>query len=138
MRMGSEFSTACWMRLTATVIPSIWSGSVRSSMAGLKKAFAAVGSMMPRAISSAAMTRGQPICCARVFTLLAAASVVRIVHCCGPAWAETIARLLVAVVIVHDDAAEIGDGVHQVLEAVVPVGRDLEDEHYALVRESEL
>ena len=44
--------------------------------------------------------------------------------------------LLVAVV--DDDAAEVGGGFHQVLEAVVPVGGGLEEEHDALVGEAEL
>jgi len=47
-------------------------------------------------------------------------------------------RLLVALAVVDDDAAEVGDGLQQVLEAVVPVCGDLEDEHDALVGEAEL
>ncbi len=46
--------------------------------------------------------------------------------------------LLVALAVVDHDAAEVGDCLHQVLEAVVPVGGDLEDEHDALVGEAEL
>jgi len=41
-------------------------------------------------------------------------------------------------VIVDDDAAKVGDGLHQALEAVIPVGRDLEYEHDALVGEAKL
>ena len=44
--------------------------------------------------------------------------------------------LLVAVAVVDDDATEVGDSLHQVLKAVVPVGGDLEEEHDSLVREA--
>lgn len=40
--------------------------------------------------------------------------------------------------VVDDDASEIGDDVHETLEAVVPVGGDLEDEHHSLMGEAKL
>ena len=47
-------------------------------------------------------------------------------------------RLLVVVGVIDHDAAEIGDGFEEFLEAVVPLGGGLEEEHDALVGESEL
>ena len=47
-------------------------------------------------------------------------------------------RLLVALAVIDDDATEVGDCFHQVLEAVVPVGGDLKDEHDSLMREAKL
>jgi hypothetical protein len=41
-------------------------------------------------------------------------------------------------VVIDDEAANVGGGFHQILEAVVPVGRGLEQEHDALVGEAEL
>ncbi len=41
--------------------------------------------------------------------------------------------LLVDVAVVDYDAAEVGDALEEALEAVVPVGGDLEDEHDSLV-----
>ena len=46
--------------------------------------------------------------------------------------------LLVDVAVVDNDAAQVGDGLEEALEAVVPVGGDLEDEHDSLVGEAEL
>jgi hypothetical protein len=45
---------------------------------------------------------------------------------------------VVAVAVVYDDAAEVGDGLDEVLETVVPVSGDLEDEHDALMGEAKL
>ena len=45
---------------------------------------------------------------------------------------------LVAVVVVDYDAAEVGDGFDQFLEALVPVGGGFEEEHDSLVGEAEL
>src|SRR3981081_2741675 len=136
MRMGSLERTACWMRATARSMPSMSIGSMRSSMVGLRKAWAAAGSEMPRESRMLAMASGQRRCSARRAT--AAGSTVGSIHCCGPAWAEGIFRLLVALAVIDHDASEIGDCLHQVLEAVVPVGGDLEDEHDALVGEAKL
>src|SRR5438270_23109 len=127
MRMGSLARTACWMRATARSMPNMSMGSWRSSMAGLRKASADVGSEMPRERRMPAMAFGQRRCSARRAT--AVGSTVGMIHCCGPAWAEGIFRLLVALAVIYHDAAKIGDSLQQVLEAVVPVGRDLEDEH---------
>src|SRR5216683_3443842 len=124
------------MRATARSMPSMSMGSMRSSMVGLRKAWAAAGSEMPRDSRRLAMAFGQWRCSARRVT--AAGSTVGVIHCCGPAWAEDIFRLLVALAVIDHDAAKVGDCLHQVLEAVVPVGGDLEDEHDALVGEAEL
>ena len=50
----------------------------------------------------------------------------------------SLASLFVVVTVFDDDAAEIGDRLEQVLEAVVPVGGNFEEEHDTLVREAEL
>ena len=49
-----------------------------------------------------------------------------------------LAALAVFVTVFDDDAAEVADGLHEVLEGVVPLGGGLEDEHDALVGEAEL
>src|SRR5260370_25719951 len=136
MRMGSLDWTARWMRATATFMPSMSMGSMRSSMVGLRKAWAAAGSDMPRESRRLAMAFGQPRRSARRAT--AEGSTVGVSHCCGPAWAEDMVRLLVTLAVIDHDAAKVGDCLHQVLEAVVPVGGDLEDEHDALVGEAKL
>src|SRR5260370_32316748 len=111
-------------------------GSMRSSIGGLRKTWGAGGSEMPRESRMLAMASGQWRYSARRAT--AEGSTVGSVHCCGPAWAEGIFRLLVALAVIDHDAAKVGDCLHQVLEAVVPVGGDLEDEHDALVGEATL
>jgi hypothetical protein len=80
------------------------------------------------------MALGQPSSAAR--RSVEALSAGGTVHCCGPLWAECMGDLLVA--IVGDDAAEFGDGLHQVLKTVVPVGGDFKEEHDALMGEAEL
>src|SRR5260370_14045134 len=134
MRMGSLDRTARWMRATARSMPSMSMGSMRSSMVGLRKVWAAAGSDMPRESRRLAMAFGQWRCSARRAT--AAGSTVGISHCCGPAWAEGMVRLLVTLAVIDHDAAKIGDCLNQVLDAVVPFGGDLEDEHDALVGEA--
>src|SRR5436190_3698679 len=118
MRMGSLDRTACCMRATARSMPSMSVSSMRSSMVGLRKDWADVGSDMPRESRMLAMALGQWRCSARCAT--ATGSTVGIIHCCGPAWAEGIFRLLVALAVIDHDATKVGDCLHQVLEAVVP------------------
>src|SRR5579862_183092 len=150
MRMGSQERTACWMRATARSIPSMSMGSWRSSRVGLRKVSAVAASAIPREISRFAIATGQWRWSASRVT--AVRSVAGSVHdcwgdcfsdCvgggdCGPEGAEDMVRLLVALAVVDDDAIEPGDRLHEVLEAVVPVGSDLEEEHDALVGEAEL
>src|ERR1700758_4162776 len=136
MRMGSLERTAFWMRATARSMPSMSMGLWRSSMLGLRKASADPRSEMPRERRMPAMAVGQRRCLAR--RAAAVGSTVGTIHCCGPAWAGGIFRLLVALAVIDHDAAEVGDCLHQVLEAVVPVCGDLEDEHDSLVGETEL
>ena len=45
-------------------------------------------------------------------------------------------RLVVAFAIVHNDSAELGHRFEQLLKALVPLRRGLEEEHDALVREA--
>src|SRR5260370_28943235 len=136
MRMGSLDWTARWMRATATFMPSMSMGSMRSSMVGLRKAWAAAGSDMPRESRRLAMAFGQSRSSARRAT--AAGSTVGISHCCGPAWAEDMVRLLVTLAVIDHNATEVGHCLHQILEAVVPVGGDLHYEHDSLVGEAKL
>ncbi len=110
-------------------------GVVESSSVGLRKAWAAVWSAMPRERSSAAMALGQWSSPARCATCGRPRRLGRI-HCLRPGWGGGHGRLLVGVAVVDDDAAEVGDGFDEVLEAVVPFGGDLEDEHDALVGEA--
>src|ERR1700744_548637 len=132
MRMGSPVQTACWMRATAMSMPSMSIGSMRWSSDGVKRVWAPAECTMPRETRSLAMAWGQRRFSARCWT--AASSAERVIHGGGPTWAVDIVFLLVAVV--DYDAAEVGDGLHEVLEAVVPVGCDFEDEHDALMCES--
>src|SRR5437868_4558649 len=103
-------------------------------MLGFRKACADTASEMPRERRMLAMARGQRRCSARRAT--AVGSTVGMIHCCGPAWAEDIFRLLVALAVIDYDPAKVGDCLQEVLEAVVPVGGDLEDEHDSLVGET--
>ena len=53
---------------------------------------------------------------------------------CGP----RLAAGLLVVGVVDDDGAEFGDGLHEVLEAVVPFGGGFEEKHNSLMREADL
>ena len=105
-------------------------------MAGLRKVCAVASSEMPRDRRIWAMATGQRRCSAR--RAAAAGSKGGSIHCCGPAWAEGIVRLLVALAVIYDYSAKIGDGLHEVLKTVVPIGSNLEDEHDALMGKAEL
>ena len=100
-------------------------------MEGLKKVWAVEGSAMPREMSRLAMAAGQSSW--RDSCSTAAGSGVGMAHF----EASVIAGgSVVAVAVVYDDAAEVGDGLDEVLETVIPVSSDLEDEHDALMGEA--